>query len=171
MAAPNGDGLSQVTSSEGKQPDRESSLGKVRPGSGSLHAVTLCGKAEHGEEGLALRGTTGLEEAAKDSSSYYLRAGLGCRGNGLWQGGGRGEEEGAGIFFLGNSWDSSIKGKEALGAGPQAFMSRSLQSLAPMDLFILAQEIPLTAALSWPVEHDIPPCCSPSSGAGMPARG
>lgn len=51
----------------------------------------------------------------------------------------RGKEPGS---CLGNCWDSSIKGKEALGAGPQAFMNRSLQIPAPMDLFILARESP-----------------------------
>ena len=37
----------------------------------------------HGGEGLALWGTTRLEEAATDSSSSYLSPGLNRRGNGL----------------------------------------------------------------------------------------
>lgn len=43
---------------------------------------------------------------------------------------------------LGNRRDSSIKGKEALGTGLQAFMNHSLQTPAPMGLFILARESP-----------------------------
>lgn len=45
----------------------------------------------HGGEGLALWGTTRLEEAAKDSSSSYLSPGLSWRGNGLGRGGRKGE--------------------------------------------------------------------------------
>ena len=59
-----------------------------------------------------------------------------------WGGKKGGERERAGSSCLGNHRDSSIKGKEALGAGPQAFKNCLLQSLAPMGLFILAQESP-----------------------------
>lgn len=52
----------------------------------------------------------------------------------------RGKE--LGYSCLGKRRGFSIKGKEALGEGLQAFMSRSLQTLAPMGLFILARESP-----------------------------
>ena len=81
-----------MTSPERKQQaDKESCSSKIRPGSGSLHAarhphmgrLSTRGLILHGGEGLALWGTTRLEEAATDSSSSYLSPGLNQRGNGL----------------------------------------------------------------------------------------
>lgn len=91
LAVPNSAGLSQTTFLVREQTDKESCLGKIRPGSGSLcearhfHVGRLSagGLILHRGEGLALWVTTGLEEAAKGGSYSYLSPGLSWRGNGL----------------------------------------------------------------------------------------
>jgi len=95
-------------SPEREQADKEICSGEIRPGSGSLRAarhphtgrLSAGGLTPRGGEGLALWGTSGLEEAAKDSSSSYLSPGLSCKRNGP-EGKKGAEGDGAGVFLLG----------------------------------------------------------------------
>lgn len=105
MAAPNGAGLSQMTSPERELADKESCLSKIRPSFGSLTAdshpdmgrLSTQGLSLHRGEGLAVRSITRLEEADKEGLSSCLSTGFSWR---EWAGGGKKEGEGKGTRIL-----------------------------------------------------------------------
>lgn len=163
LAAPNGAGLSQMTSPERELADKESSLSKIRPGFGSLTAarhpdmgrLSTQSLILHRGEGLAVRSTTRLKEAEKEGSSSCLSTGFSWRewaggrgwggagsGRGCWAGGKKGGEGKGTRILLGKSlriFQQREGSPRCRAAGCRELL---MQTLPAMDLFILVWESP-----------------------------